>query len=84
MSKYGGDRRSSFCQSTGFVPFGANLTHFGAKPTIPGGEKKRSRVRTLDQHNGEVISSISLVAAQPMNRLKLVYTGRWLWPGISL
>ena len=24
------------CKSPGFVPFGANLTHFGAKPTIPG------------------------------------------------
>ena len=23
-------------KSPGFVPFGANLTHFGAKPTIPG------------------------------------------------
>jgi len=22
-------------KSDGFVPFGANLTHFGAKPTIP-------------------------------------------------
>ena len=25
-------------KSPGFVPFGANLTHFGAKPTIPAWE----------------------------------------------
>ena len=28
--------RKSIGKSPGFVPFGANMTHFGAKPTIPG------------------------------------------------
>ena len=36
MGQIRGFFRSDFRAFGGFVPFGANLTHFGAKPTIPG------------------------------------------------
>ena len=36
LSRYSQMYWNLIWKSPGFVPFGANLTHFGAKPTIPG------------------------------------------------
>ena len=41
---------SAFGTGPGFVPFRANLTHFGAKPTIPGCDKLV--LHTVATHHG--------------------------------